>query len=85
MANHDSSKKRIRQDEKKRVHNKYYHKSMRSALKKFRASEDKEEVTGMVSGLVSLIDKLVKKNIIHKNKGANLKSSVSKKVSEFAK
>ena len=83
MANHTSSKKRIRQDEKKRVHNKYYHKSMRSALKKFRASEDKAELTEMVPSLVGLIDRLAKKNIIHRNKAANLKSSVSKKVASL--
>jgi len=83
MANHTSAKKRIRQDEKKRVHNKYYHKSMRSALKKFRSSEDKVELTEMVPSLVGLIDRLAKKNIIHRNKAANLKSSVSKKVASL--
>ena len=77
MANHQSSKKRIRQTERKRVENKYYAKTMRNALKKFRATTNKEEAVADLPELTSLIDKLAKKNIIHKNKAANLKSSIS--------
>ena len=77
MANHQSSKKRIRQTEKKRVDNKYYAKTMRNALKKFRATTNKEEAVAGIPELTSLIDKLAKKSVIHKNKAANLKSSIS--------
>ena len=81
MANHKSALKRIRQTEKKRVHNKYYAKSMRNALKDFRALNDKKEAEDRFPKLSSMIDKLVKKNIIHRNKAANLKSKMAKQVS----
>lgn len=81
MANHQSALKRIRQTEKRRVRNKYYAKTMRNALRDFRAITDKKEAEGNVSKMTSLIDKLVKKNIIHKNKAANLKSKMAKQVS----
>jgi small subunit ribosomal protein S20 len=85
MANHKSAKKRIRQTEAKRVHNKYFHKTMRNALKKLRSTENQEEAQGIAPSLISLIDKLAKKNIIHKNKAANLKSSVTVKLNSLAK
>jgi small subunit ribosomal protein S20 len=81
MANHQSALKRIRQNEKKRVHNKYYAKSMRNALKDFRAMTDKKEAEERFPKLASMIDRLVKKNIIHKNKAANLKSKMARQVS----
>jgi len=81
MANHKSALKRIRQSEKKRVHNKYYAKTMRNALRDFRALTEKKEAEERFPKMASLIDKLVKKNIIHKNKAANLKSKMAKQVS----
>lgn len=81
MANHQSALKRIRQNEKKRVHNKYYAKTMRNALRDFRALSDKKQAEESFPKLASLIDKLVRKNIIHKNKAANLKSKMAKQVS----
>lgn len=80
MANHKSALKRIRQTEKRRVHNRYYGKTMRNAIRKFRTLEDKKEAEEKLPSLVSLIDKLAKKSIIHKNKAANLKSKLTKKV-----
>jgi small subunit ribosomal protein S20 len=80
MANHKSSLKRIRSNEKIRVHNRYYSKTMRNAIKSFRLLNDKKEATEKLPGLVSLIDKLAKKSIIHKNKAANLKSKLTRKV-----
>ncbi|MFV0555310.1 MAG: 30S ribosomal protein S20 [Mangrovibacterium sp.] len=80
MANHKSSKKRIRQDEAKRLHNKYYAKTMRNALRALRATTDKEAATAELPKVTSMIDKLAKRNIIHANKAANLKSSVTKHV-----
>jgi small subunit ribosomal protein S20 len=81
MANHKSALKRIRQSEKRRVHNKYYAKTMRNALRDFRALTEKKEAEERFPKMTSLIDKLVKKNIIHKNKAANLKSKMAKQVS----
>lgn len=81
MANHQSALKRIRQNEKRKTRNKFNAKTMRNALRDFRALTDKKEAEGSASKLTSLIDKLVKKNIIHKNKAANLKSKMAKQVS----
>ena len=80
MANHKSALKRIRRNEAVRLRNKYQHKTMRNALKKLRATEDKKEAETLLPGLVSMIDKLAKKNVIHNNKAANLKSSLTKHV-----
>jgi small subunit ribosomal protein S20 len=80
MANHQSAKKRIRQTEAKKMHNRYYAVTMRNALRKFRASEDKTELEGMLPKISSMLDKLAKKNIIHSNKAANLKSKLTKQV-----
>jgi len=81
MANHKSALKRIRQNEKRRVHNKFFAKTMRNALRDFRALTEKKDAEERFPKMTSLIDKLVKKNIIHKNKAANLKSKVAKQVS----
>lgn len=77
MANHKSAEKRIRQDEAKRLRNKYYAKTMRNALKKLRLTTDKEVAVTELPKVTSLIDRLAKRNIIHKNKAANLKSSLT--------
>ena len=77
MAHHKSAKKRIKQDEVKKIQNKYYAKSMRNAVKKLRLEENKETVAVALPKVVSMIDKLAKKNVIHKNKAANLKSSLA--------
>jgi small subunit ribosomal protein S20 len=76
MANHLSSKKRIRQDQGKRLDNKYYAKTTRNAIRKLRATTDKEEAVAALPQVTSMIDRLAKKNVIHKNKAANLKSSI---------
>jgi small subunit ribosomal protein S20 len=81
MANHQSALKRIRQNEAKRLRNKYSAKSMRNALRDFRALTDKKQAEEKFPKLASMIDKLVKKNIIHKNKASNLKSKMAKQVS----
>ena len=80
MANHISAIKRIRQNEKRRLHNRYYARTMRNALRDFRNISDKKEAEENYPKVVSLIDKLTKKNIIHKNKAANLKSKLAKQV-----
>jgi len=81
MANHKSALKRIRQNEKRRVHNKFFAKTMRNALRDFRDLTEKKEAEERFHKMSSLIDKLVKKNIIHKNKAGNLKSKMAKQVS----
>jgi small subunit ribosomal protein S20 len=78
MAHHLSTKKRIRQNEKRRISNKYYAKTTRNAIKKLRNSKDKKEANDLYPKVASMLDKLAKKNIIHKNKSANLKSKLSK-------
>jgi small subunit ribosomal protein S20 len=76
MANHKSALKRIRQTEKRRIHRKYYAKTMRNAIRDFRKNTDKKVAEGQIKALVSLIDKNAKRGIIHKNKAANLKSKL---------
>ena len=78
MANHKSSIKRIRSNETKRVLNKYQHKTARNAMRKLRASKDRNEAVGMLPTVVAMLDKLAKRNIIHKNKASNLKGKLQK-------
>ncbi len=77
MANHKSSIKRIRSNDAKRVKNRYQAKTMRNALKAMRDLKDKKEATAMLPKITSLLDNLAKKNVIHKKKAANLKSSLA--------
>ncbi|KAB8151107.1 30S ribosomal protein S20 [Kordia sp. TARA_039_SRF] len=81
MANHKSALKRIRSNEAKRLRNKYQHKTARNAVRDLRISEDKKEAEGKLNTVISMLDKLAKNNIIHKNKAANLKSQLTKHVS----
>ena len=83
MANHKSALKRIRQDEKRKLHNRYYHKTARNAVRNLRKTTDKKEAAEMYPKVVSMLDKLTKRNIIHKNKAANLKSKLQKHVSSL--
>lgn len=78
MANHQSALKRIRQSEVRRLHNRYFAKSMRNAVRKFRELTDKKEAVDSLPKLYETIDRLAKKGIIHKNKAGNLKSKVTK-------
>lgn len=80
MANHKSALKRIRRNEKRRVLNRYQHKTTRNAVKKLREITDAKEAQQMLPSVISMIDKLAKKNIIHTNKASNLKSKLTKHV-----
>ncbi len=80
MANHKSSEKRIRQTEVRKDNNKYYAKTTRNAIKTLRNTTNKEEAAVLLPKLNSMLDKLAKKNIIHKKKAGNLKSSLVKHV-----
>ena len=84
MANHKSDLKRIRQTEKKRLHNRYYAKTMRSALRKLRAANEKAVAEEMLPKVQKMLDKLAKKNMIHWKKAANLKSGAMKYVAKLA-
>lgn len=83
MANHKSSKKRIRQIEKRRLFNRYYARTTRNAVRKLRAMTNKEEAQGAYPKVASLLDRLAKKNIIHKNKASNLKSKLAKYINKL--
>jgi small subunit ribosomal protein S20 len=80
MANHKSALKNIRSDETKRLRNRLQHKTTRNALRDFQEIKTKKAATKALPSLISKIDKLAKRNIIHANKAANLKSKVTKHV-----
>ena len=84
MANHKSSKKRIKQTIKRNENNRYYAKPARNAVRKLRATTDKAEAAAQLPKVSSMLDKLAKKNVIHANKAANLKSKLSKLVNKIA-
>ncbi len=80
MANHKSALKRIRQTRVANERNRYQGKTARNAISKLRATTEKKEAEEMLPKVASMIDKLAKKNIIHNNKAANLKSKLTKHV-----
>ena len=77
MANHVSAAKRARQSERRRLHNRYYAKTTRNAIRALRNTTDKAEAQAMIPKVYSMIDKLAKINVIHDNKAANLKSGLA--------
>ena len=83
MANHKSTIKRIRQTETRRLHNRYYAKTMRNAVRKLRAMTNKEEAVALYPKVQKMLDKLAKTNVIHKNKAANLKSSLAMHINKL--
>ena len=83
MANHKSTIKRIRQSETRRLHNRYYAKTMRNALRKLRATKEKEAALEPYPQVQKMLDKLAKKNIIHWKKAANLKSGAMLYISKL--
>lgn len=84
MANHKSALKRIRQTKTRTLHNHYYAKTMRNAVRKLRALTDKEEALKLYPVVQAMLDKLAKTNIIHKNKASNIKSSLAAHVESLA-
>jgi small subunit ribosomal protein S20 len=84
MANHASADKRFRQSEKRRLHNKYYARTTRNAIKAIRNTTDKAAAEQMAPKVYSMIDKLAKINVIHKNKAANLKSGIALYIGKLA-
>ncbi len=80
MANHKSSLKRVRQTETRNERNRYQSKTARNAVRKLRTVEDKTEAEKLLPEVNSMLDKMAKKNLIHKNKASNLKSSIKRHV-----
>lgn len=85
MANHKATQKDVRQASKRRERNKYYGKTTRNAIRDLKTIKEKKEAGEKMTAVASMIDKLAKKGIIHKNKAANLKSKLTKKVNAIAK
>lgn len=83
MANHKSSKKRIRQDLRIRLRNRYYKKTARTSIAKLRTMTDKQEALTFLPKVISMVDRLAKKNTWHKNKASNLKSKLTKYVNSL--
>ncbi|RRO18825.1 30S ribosomal protein S20 [Flavobacteriaceae bacterium 14752] len=83
MANHKSALKRIRNSETKRLRNRYQHKTARNAVRKLENTSDKSEAEKMFNDVISKVDKLAKKNIIHANKAARIKSRLAKHVASL--
>ncbi len=83
MATHQSAIKRNRQSEKKKIHNKYFARTTRNAIKELRGASKKADAEKLYPEVASMIDKLSKRNIVHKNKASNLKSKLYKFVSSL--
>tara|TARA_B110000285_G_C14882641_1_gene494671 strand:+ start:212 stop:463 length:252 start_codon:yes stop_codon:yes gene_type:complete len=83
MANHKSALKRIRSDETKRLRNKYQHRTTRNAIRKFRELTVKKEALKVLPSIFAMVDKLAKRNVIHDNKAANLKSGLQVSVNNL--
>lgn len=84
MANHSATKKDVRQATKRRERNRYYGKTTRNAIRELKANTDKKVYDEQLPEVASMIDKLAKRGIIHKNKAANLKSKLAKKAKAVA-
>jgi small subunit ribosomal protein S20 len=84
MAQHKSAKKRIRQNARRRTKNRYYGKTTRNLIKKLRSATSKKDGEAALPKTISEIDKLAKRNIIHKNKAANLKRKLTRKVGKLS-
>lgn len=84
MANHASTKKRARQNAKRRIHNRYYARTTRNAIKALRNTTDKDAAIALLPKVSSMLDKLAKINVIHKNKAANLKSGITAHVNKLS-
>ena len=84
MANHKATKKDVRQASKRRERNRYYGKTTRNAIRDLKEVKDKSGFSEKLPDVASMIDKLAKRGIIHKNKAANLKSKLARRVAVLA-
>ena len=84
MANHKSALKRIRQNAVRRLRNRYQFKTTRTMIKRLRNTTNKSEAQKMLPNVISMLDRLAKRNIIHKNKASNQKSKLTRRVNSLA-
>ncbi len=84
MANHKATKKDVRQSTKRRERNRYNGKTTRNAIRDLKTVSDKASAGKELPEVISMIDKLAKNGVIHKNKAANLKSKLTKRVNKLA-
>ena len=84
MANHKATKKDVRQVEKRRDRNRYYGKTTRNAIRVLLEAKTKSEASENLDNVISMIDRLAKRNVIHKNKAGNLKSGIMKRINALA-
>jgi small subunit ribosomal protein S20 len=84
MANHKATKKDVRQSAKRRERNRYYGKTTRNAIRDLKALTDKAAAGEQMPDVISMIDKLAKRGVIHKNKAGNLKSKLTKRIQKLA-
>jgi small subunit ribosomal protein S20 len=85
MANHKATKKDVRKSTKRRERNRFYGKTTRNAIRDLKALKGKKESAEKLPDVLSMVDRLAKKGIIHKNKAANLKSKLTRNVNAIAK
>lgn len=85
MANHSATKKDVRQSTKRNERNRYYGKTTRNAIRDLRTITDGKVASEKLTSVASMIDKLAKRGTIHKNKAANLKSKLAKKINSLSK
>ncbi|MEO6536981.1 MAG: 30S ribosomal protein S20 [Ferruginibacter sp.] len=85
MANHSATKKDVRQSTKRNERNRYYGKTTRNAIRDIKALEENKPATEKLPLVSSMIDKLAKRGTIHKNKAANLKSKLARKINALTK
>jgi small subunit ribosomal protein S20 len=83
MANHASAEKRIRNSASKRLRNRYYARTTRNAVKALRHNTNKSDALKKLPGVISMVDKLAKRNVIHKNKASNIKSGLTLHVNKL--
>ena len=83
MANHKATKKDVRQASKRRERNKYYGKTTRNKIRDLKATEVKADAGKELPEVISMIDRLAKRGIIHKNKAANLKSKLTRRINNL--
>jgi small subunit ribosomal protein S20 len=84
MANHQATKKDVRQAAKRRERNRYQGKTTRNAIRDLKAVTEKAAAAGQLPNVISMIDKMAKTGIIHKNKASNLKSKLTRRINTIA-
>ncbi len=82
MPQHKSAEKRVRQTKRRAERNKAQVSKMRTLVKKVRSTKTKEEGLKALAPAGKFLDQMAAKGLIHKNKAANLKSSMAKQVNK---